>query len=146
MGLVTQADHPNYVVCLDSGFTVDTAVMDVVLFPSYADSNEEFAPYVEPTIFTEQRSKLTQVGSYGVYIDSQNTALQSIVDAKAYAKAVKANDAGVPVELWNDRISLLGIRPEVIVSALRAFRELGHSNLETSGVIGVALAAFRKLG
>jgi hypothetical protein len=146
MGLVTRADHPNYVVCLDDGRMVDTTVTNVVLFPSYADSNEEFAPYVEPTVFTELRSKMSQVGSYGVYIDYQNTALNSIADAKAYAKAVKADDAGVPVELWNDRISLLGIRSEAMVAALGAFRELGHSDLEILGVIGVALVAFRKLG
>jgi hypothetical protein len=33
-----------------------------------------------------------------------------------------------------------------MVSALGAFRELGHTSLVAPGVIGVALAAFRKLG
>ena len=124
MGLVTQADHPNYVICLDNGLSVDTAVADVVLFPSYADSNEEFAPYVEPAIFAELRSKMTQVGSFGVYLDNQNTALQRIDEAKAYAKAVKADDAQIPVELWNDRIEVVGVSSEVIGGALSALRKL----------------------
>jgi hypothetical protein len=124
MGLVTRADHPHYVVCLDNGLTVDTAVTDVVLFPSYADSNEEFAPYVEPAIFTELRSKMTQVGSFGVHLDSQTAALQRVDEAKAYAKAVKSDDAQIPVELWNDRIEVSGVSSEVIKGALASLRKL----------------------
>ena len=46
-------------------------------------------------------------------------------EAKAYAKAVKADDAGIPLHLWNDRITLAGVSSKVIGVALAAFRRLG---------------------
>ena len=99
-GLVTRSDHPSYVICLDSGHVVDTSVTLAVLIPSYAEwegNTNDFAPYVEPAIFTKLRHEMSQSGSYGVHIDAHHTALRLVDEAKAYAKAVKADDAGTPV-------------------------------------------------
>jgi len=127
-GLVTRADHPSYEICLDCGHVVDTSATSAVLFPSYAEwegNTNKFAPYVEPDIFTKLRQEMSQSGSYGMHIDAQNTALRLVDEAKAYAKAVKADDAGIPVQLWNDRISFAGVGSEVMGVALTALRKLG---------------------
>jgi hypothetical protein len=68
---------------------------------------------------------MTQAGSYGVHIDAQHTALKLVDEAKAYAKAVKADDADVPVELWDNRIACAGVCPVKKRVALAAFRVLG---------------------
>ncbi len=47
-------------------------------------------------------------------------------EAKEYAKAVKADDAGIPVHLWNNRISAVnGVTAEAIGAALESLRKLG---------------------
>ena len=76
-------------------------------------------------MFKELRRGMTQEGSYGVYIDAQLMALRSVDEAKAYAKAVKSDNAGIPVELWNKRIPLAGVSPEVLAGALAELRKLG---------------------
>ena len=128
MGLVTLADHPHYMICLEDGHMVDTSKVSAALIPWYAEwrgNTNKFAPYVEPDTFIKLRRDMTQVGSYGVHIDAQHTALRLVNEAKAYAKAVKADDAGVPVHLWDDHIELVGVSPQVFGSALRAFQKLG---------------------
>jgi len=129
-GLVTRADHPDYVIVLDldNGHVVDTSVTPAYLIPSYAEgegNTNDLAPYVEPDIFVGLRQEMTQAGSYGVHIDAQHTALRLVDEAKAYAKAVKADDAGVPVELWDNRIACAGVCPVKKGVALAAFRDLG---------------------
>ncbi len=52
---------------------------------------------------------MSQLESYRMHINAQNTALRLVDEAKAYAKAVKADGAGIPVQLWNDRISFAGV-------------------------------------
>ena len=67
------------------------------------------------------------LGSYGIHINSQHDSLEKVGEAKAFAKAVMADDAGVPVLLWNDRIRTpLGITQEQRDQALEGFRKLGH--------------------
>ena len=68
---------------------------------------------------------MSQSGSYGMHIDAQNTALRLVDEAKAYAKAVKADDAGIPVQLWNDQIFFAGVGSEVMGDALTALCKLG---------------------
>ena len=127
-GFVTCADHPRYIICLDNGHEVDTSRTPAHLIPSYAEwegNTNDLAPYVEPPIFVKLRSELSQLGSFGVHIDAQHTALRLVEEAKEYAKAVKSDDAGVPVHLWNDRITIPGVSSEVIGVALTSFRRLG---------------------
>jgi hypothetical protein len=45
-----------------------------------------------------------KIGSYGIHVDAQHNALTKIVEAKAFAKAVKADDTEVPVYLWKNWI------------------------------------------
>ncbi len=80
------------------------------------------------------------IGSYGIHVDAQHDTLAKIVEAKAFAKAVKADDAEVPVYLWNNRIKT----PSSITEAQRdkaldILRELGHMALEmpTLGLPGL---------
>ena len=77
-GFVTCADHPRYIICLDNGHEVDTSRTPAHLIPSYAEwegNTNDLAPYVEPPIFVKLRSELSQLGSFGVHIDAQRTAL-----------------------------------------------------------------------
>jgi hypothetical protein len=74
------------------------------------------------------QSKTTlQIGFYGIHIDAQHVTLSKIVKAKAYAKAVKSNDATVPVHLWNKRVRTLGILETRRDKALNVLWKLGHS-------------------
>ncbi len=67
-----------------------------------------------------------KMGSYGIQVDSQLESLQKIKEAKEFAKAVKVDDAEIPVYLWNDRIRSPGIIREEQDAALTRFRKLGH--------------------
>ncbi len=83
----------------------DTSKTPAWLVPTYAEwegNTNDFAPYVEPPIFIKLHSEMNQLGSFGTHIDTQRTALWSVVEAKDYAKAVKADDAEIPLHLWND--------------------------------------------
>ena len=63
-----------------------------------------------------------RLGLYGIHIDSQRNSLEKVDKAKAFAKAVKADDAGVPVHLWNDRIRTpLGVTQERKTELSKAF-------------------------
>jgi hypothetical protein len=127
-GLVTRAENSGYIICLDNGHVVDTSKTPEDLIPSYVEwkgNTNDFVPYVEPPIFIKLRSEMTQLGSFGTHIYAQRTALWTVVKAKDCAKAVKADDAGIPLHLWNDLISLAGVTLEVIGVALAAFRKFG---------------------
>jgi hypothetical protein len=78
--------------------------------------------------FADVRADPTlRMGSYGIHINAQQDLLEQIVKAKTYAKAVKADDAAVPVHLWNDWIRMpAGTKEETRDAALDAFRTLGH--------------------
>ncbi len=58
-------------------------------------------------------------GSYGLHINSQREALEKVVQAKAFAKAVKANDADVPIYLWNNRVRASGVSKDWRDAALK---------------------------
>jgi hypothetical protein len=78
--------------------------------------------------FADLRSDTTlQIGSYGIHIDAHHDTLSKIVEAKAYAKAVKLDDASVLVHLWNERVRILGILETRRDKALKVLRKLGHS-------------------
>jgi len=83
-------------------------------------------PFVEihQTIIAS-RSRGGKIGSYGILGDAQLESLQRIKEDKDYAKAVKADDADIPVHLWNDRFKAPGISKEKRDAALTGFRKLG---------------------
>jgi hypothetical protein len=127
-GFVTRAEHPIYIIFLDNGHVVDTSKTPAWLVPTYAEwegNTNGFAPYVEPPMFTKLHSEMNQLGSFGTHIDAQRTVLWTVFEAKDYAKAVKADDAGILLHLWNDCIFLAGVTSEVIGVALAAFWKFG---------------------
>ena len=78
---VTRADHPSYIICLDNGHVVDTAETPAGLIQSYAEwegNTNNFAPYVEPPIFAKLWSETSQLGLFGVQIDTQCKALHLV--------------------------------------------------------------------
>jgi hypothetical protein len=66
-----------------------------------------------------------KIGSYGILGDAQLESLQRIEEAKEFAKAVKADDAEIPVNLWNDRVKAPGISKEKQDAMLTGFQKLG---------------------
>ncbi len=71
-------------------------------------------------------------------VDSQLISLRKINEAKEFAKAVKADDANIPVYLWNDRIRSPGITKDKCDAALVGFRKLGQ-RVFMRGLVGDCL-------
>ncbi len=121
---VLSADHPKYHLCLEEGRTVGTHVGEAWMSPRWVpgefveDQDDPFA-----RVWTNYKLKM---GSYGIQVDLQLESLQKIKEAKEFAKAVKADNAEIPVYLWNDRIRSPGIIREERDAALTRFRKLGH--------------------
>jgi hypothetical protein len=68
--------------------------------------------------------QLKEMGSYGVHGDAQRESLCLVEEAKALAKAVKADDAEIPIHLWNDRVKAPGISKEKRDNALVGLHKL----------------------
>ena len=104
---VMEADHPKYILYLETGETVDTSAHSPKfdLFPRYRmGEGTRFAADPDDP-FELIRSKCRHNhGSFGLVHDSLLDSLQRIREEKAHAKAVKSDDARVPVELWNAEI------------------------------------------
>lgn len=73
----------------------------------------------------EKGNKNLKLWSYGIHVDSQQDSLRKIQEAKEFAKAVKADNAEIPVYLWNARGKSPGITQERQDAALTAFQKLG---------------------
>jgi hypothetical protein len=57
----------------------------------------EFTPDWDDPFVKEKANKKLKMGSYGIHVDSQLEALRKVKEAKEFAKAVKADDAKIPV-------------------------------------------------
>jgi hypothetical protein len=68
-----------------------------------------------------QGSAKQKIGLYRVHVDAQYKSLVRIEEAKAFAKAVKADDAEIPKHLWNNLI-MMGPAPKEQGAALAGFR------------------------
>ncbi len=68
-----------------------------------------------------------KLGSYGIHGDAQRELLLKVEGAKEFAKAVKADDAEIPLFLWNNRIKAPGVTAKKRDAALDAFRKLGFA-------------------
>ncbi len=86
----------------------------------------QLAPDSDNPFADLQAGSQLKLGSYGVHVDAQLKAVEKVDEAKAYAKAVKADDAEVPLHLWNERIRSPGVLREKRDAALTAFWKLGH--------------------
>jgi len=67
---------------------------------------------------------LPRMGSFGVHGDAQRKSLRLEEEAKAFSKAVKADDAEVPMHLWNDRVTMPGLPAETRNTAFDGIRRL----------------------
>ena len=131
---VLRADHPRYQLRLEDGTTIGTSTHEAWLQPGYATGRGNpngFAPDQDDPFFeirqtiVASRSRGGKIGSYGVLGDAQLESLRRIEEAKEYAKAVKADDADIPVHLWNDRVKAPGTSKENRDAALTGLRKLG---------------------
>jgi hypothetical protein len=59
-------------------------------------------------------------------MDSQLESLRKIKEAKEFAKAMKADNAAVPTQLWDDRIKSEGVSQGARDKTFVTFRRLGH--------------------
>jgi hypothetical protein len=121
---VLQAKHPRYQICLENGQTVWTHMGESWLCPRYAPG--EFAEDQDNPFADLHTDTLLEFGSYGMHTNAQWEALEKVADAKAFAKAVKADDAEVPVYLWNERIRASGVMIAKQDAALTVLWKLGH--------------------
>ncbi len=102
-----QSKQPRYQICLESGQTVWTHTGESWLCLRYAPG--EFAEDQDDPFVDLRTDTSLEFGFYGMQLNTQQEALEKVVDAKAFAKAVKADDAEVPVHLWNERIRAPGV-------------------------------------
>ena len=60
-------------------------------------------------LFVKARAEVkpAKLGSYGIHGDAQRELFLKVEEAKEFAKAVKADDAEIPLFLWNN-----GLRPQ----------------------------------
>jgi hypothetical protein len=72
----------------------------------------EFAEDQDDPFKGKRINQNLKTGSYGIHIDAQLESLQKIKEAKEFAKAVKSDNAEIPVYLWNNRIRLPGMSQE----------------------------------
>ena len=121
-GCVMEANHPWYVIHLEGGHLLRLNCHKNALFPGRLDGKEDRGPE-ELDAVARGLEASGKLGSFGIQIDSQLHSLRRIVEEKRYAKAAKADDAEVPVYLWNQRIDL---PPEKKDRILDLFREWGH--------------------
>ena len=105
---VLESDHPCYKLRLEDGMTVSASTYTDWLSPGYATwegnpngfAQERDDPFVKARAGVEP----AKLGSYGIHGDAQRESLLMVEEAKEFAKAVKADDAEIPLFLWNNRI------------------------------------------
>ncbi len=56
------------------------------------------------TLAWSSRGDKQEMGSYGVHGDAQRESLRRVEESKDFARAVKADDAEIPIHLLNDRV------------------------------------------
>jgi hypothetical protein len=140
-----EANHPSYKIRMEKGATVWTNTWESWLWPQWVTrSGTQFTEDQDDPFADMRADPSLRMGSYGIHISAQQDLLEQIVKAKTYAKAVKADDAAVPVHLWNNWIRTpAGTKEETRDAALDAFRALGHCWF-LKGLIRDAITYIRK--
>ena len=122
---VMESNHPKYCLRLECGTTVSTNIQQSWLksrMLGMAPDRDD--PFVG--VRKEMEAGHHKMGSYGVHGDAQRESLRLVLEeAKAYARAVKADDAEVPTHLWDDRVNATDVPKRQKVKALSGFRKLG---------------------
>jgi hypothetical protein len=115
--------------------TVSTSTKEAWLAPCLAswagnlndiaqDQNDPFSAISLQVELGRSKEK-QRMGSYRVHGDAQRKSFHLVEEAKAFAKAVKADDAEISIHLWNDRVRAPGISKEKRDNALIGLRKLG---------------------
>jgi hypothetical protein len=126
-GCVFKSDHPCYQIRLESGETVDTSEGEAALLAPR--SRRLVAPDWDSPfdkVLQEIEQEGLKMGSYGMHSNAQQESLLLVEEAKAFAKAVKADDAKIPMHLWNDRVQVPGVAKARRDGALDRIRRLGY--------------------
>jgi hypothetical protein len=105
-GFVIEAEDPRYKIRLENGATVWTDMVESWLKPWWAPG--KFAKNQDDLFANFHVEPMLRLGSYGLHIDSQLDSLEKVVQAKAFSKAVKSDDANVPNYLWNNQVRAPG--------------------------------------
>ena len=99
-GFIMEAEDPHYKIWLENGATCLTDLQESWLHARWAQGpGTQFAKDQDNPFADLQGNTSLRLGSYGIHIDSQHDSLEKLGEAKAFTKAVKADDAGVPVHL-----------------------------------------------
>ena len=126
---VLESDHPCYKLRLEDGTTVSASTYNDWLSPGYAtwegNPNGFAQEWDNPFVKARAEVKPAKLGSYGIHGDAQRELFLKVEEAKEFAKAVKADDAEIPLFLWNNRIKAPGVTKERRDAALDSFRKLG---------------------
>ena len=77
------------------------------------------------TLAWASRGDKQEMGSYGVHEGAQRESLRLVEESKEFARAVKSDDAEIPIHLWNDRVRAPGVSKERRDKALVGLRKLG---------------------
>ena len=94
------AAHPCYKIHLENGDNFWMNTRESRLWPRWAQGpGTDFAEDKDDPFADLRDDPSHRIGSYGLHINLQREALARIVQAKEYAKAVKADDADVPIFL-----------------------------------------------
>ena len=97
-GFVMKADHPRYKLQLEGGVTLTTSHFEAFLIPrlkGLATDRDDPFNKVRKDVACGVAGQ-PRMGSFRVHGDAQRESLRLIEEAKAFSKAVKADDAEVP--------------------------------------------------
>ena len=98
-GCLVDAHYPWYSVNIRDGSLRRINANRDVLRPGFRETEEE-------TRLCSRPEKEGRLSSFGVHMDTQLKSLRRIVEEKQYARTVKADDAAIPLHLWDDRVPL----------------------------------------
>ena len=120
---VLKADHPWYKVRMENGCDKEISVSSLGRAALFDNRDPKLAPPRRDEFVGDEEAAALVMGSFGLRIDALRRSLRRVEEEKEHAKAVKADDAKVPVHLWNQRIE--GILEEQRDRALDLFRRMG---------------------
>ena len=80
-------------------------------------------------LFVKARAEVkpAKLGSYRFHGDAHREPLLKVEEVKEFAKAVKADNAEIPLFLWNNWIKAPGVTKERRDTTLDSFRKLGFT-------------------
>ncbi len=122
---VLESAHPCYKLRLEDSTTASASTYNDWLNPSYAtwEENPNGFALERDNPFVKVRAEVnpTKMGSYGIHGYAQRDSLLKVEEAKEFVKAVKADDAEIPLFLWNNRVEAPGIPEARRDAALDSF-------------------------